>query len=156
MVGQLGFMRPKVRSPGYAHERTRGRVYIRARSRSHTTEPTDVLRGTRDSPRNGVPVSQIPSVKRGRVYESNMRIRTDGDNAHRKDTIEAAADRLDCNKTHAVLVSCNVVGEILDNVEDALENPDLPPRVRQELAETIQTRKVTIEVSEPTTSVQVD
>jgi hypothetical protein len=85
-----------------------------------------------------------------------MRIRTDGDNAHRKDTIEAAADRLDCNKTHAVLVSCDVVGELLDNVEDALEHEDLPPRVRQELAETISTRKVAVEVSKPDASVTLD
>jgi len=84
-----------------------------------------------------------------------MRIRTDGDNAHRKDTIETAADRPDCNKTHAVLVPCDVVGELLDNVEDALENPDLPPRVRQELAETISTRKVTVEVPELEASVRV-
>jgi hypothetical protein len=85
-----------------------------------------------------------------------MRIRTDGDNAHRKDTIEAAADRLNCNKTHAVLVSCDVVGHLLDNVEDALEHEDLPPRVRQELADMISTRKVEVEASEPTASVRVD
>ena len=53
-----------------------------------------------------------------------MRIRTDGDKSHRQDTIEAAAERLDCNKTHAVLVSCDVVGNVLDGVEDALEHPD--------------------------------
>lgn len=85
-----------------------------------------------------------------------MRIRTDGDKAHRKATIEAAADRLDCNKTRAVLLSCDVVGELLDNVEDALEHEDLPPRVRQELANTISTRKVAVEVSEPVVSVRID
>lgn len=85
-----------------------------------------------------------------------MQIRTDGDNAHRKDTIEAAANRLDCNKTHAVLVSCDVVGELLDKVEDALEHEELPPRVRDEMAETISTRKVEIEVSEPVIGVSVD
>lgn len=85
-----------------------------------------------------------------------MRIRTDGDKAHRKATIETAAERLGCNKTRAVLLSCDVVGELLDNVEDALEHEDLPPRVRQELAETISTRKVTVEVSEPTASVDVE
>jgi len=85
-----------------------------------------------------------------------MRIRTDGDYEHRKDTIEAAANRLDCNKTRAVLVSCDVVGRLLDNVEDALEHEDLPPRVRDELAETISTRTVTVDVEEPAASVDVD
>jgi len=77
-----------------------------------------------------------------------MRIRTDGDYQHRKDTIEAAADRLDCNKTKAVLIACEVVGPLLDNVEDALEHEDLPPRVRDELAETISTRQVEVEITE--------
>jgi hypothetical protein len=85
-----------------------------------------------------------------------MRIRTDGDYAHREDTIEAAAERLDCNKTRAVLVSCEVVGRLLDNVEDALEHEGLPPGVRDELAETISTRTVTVDVEEPAASVDVD
>jgi len=85
-----------------------------------------------------------------------MRIRTDGEYAHREDTIEAAANRLDCNKTHAVLVSCEVVGDVLDGVEDALEHPDLPPSLRDELAETISTRRVAIELPESSVSVQVD
>jgi len=108
------------------------------------------------TPKIRVPVSQNCSVIRGRVYEWSMRIRTDGDKSHRQDTIEAAAERLDCNKTHAVLVSCDVVGNVLDGVEDALEHPDLSPRLRQELAETISTRQVTVEVSDPETSVNFD
>lgn len=108
------------------------------------------------SPEIGVPVSQIRSVMALVCTGRGMRIRTDGDKAHRKATIEAAADRLDCNKTRAVLVSCDVVGQLLDNVEDALEHEDLSPRVRQELAETISTWKVTVEVSEPDASVTVD
>lgn len=85
-----------------------------------------------------------------------MRIRTDGEYAHREDTIEAAANRLDCNKTRAVLVSCDVVGRLLDNVEGALEHEDLPPRVRDELAETISTRQVDVEVFDPDASVTLD
>ncbi|CAM2927990.1 hypothetical protein [Halobacterium salinarum] len=85
-----------------------------------------------------------------------MRIRTDGEYAHREDTIEAAANRLDCNKTHAVLVSCEVVGDVLNGVEDALEHPDLPPRIRRELAETISTRRVDVKVPETKASVRVD
>jgi hypothetical protein len=85
-----------------------------------------------------------------------MRIRTDGEYAHRKDTIEAAASRLECNKTRAVLVSCEVVGDVLDGVEEALEHPDLPPRVRQEIAQKISTRRVDIEVKEPSVSVSLE
>ncbi|MDH5021418.1 DUF7692 domain-containing protein [Halobacterium rubrum] len=85
-----------------------------------------------------------------------MRIRTDGEYAHRKDTIEAAAERLDCNKTHAVLVSCEVVGDVLDGVEDALEHPDLPPSLRDELAETISTRRVDVDASEPEVDMNLD
>ncbi|MXR20318.1 DUF7692 domain-containing protein [Halobacterium bonnevillei] len=85
-----------------------------------------------------------------------MRIRTDGDKAHRKATIEEAADRLDCNKTRAVLLSCDVVGRLLSNVEDALEHENLPPRVREELAETISTRRVTVSVREPDAAVKLE
>jgi hypothetical protein len=85
-----------------------------------------------------------------------MRIRTDGDYQHREDTSQAAANRLDCNKTRAVLVSCDVVGQLLDNVEDALAQKDLPLRVRRELAETISPRQISVEVGEPDASVQVD
>jgi len=43
----------------------------------------------------------------GRVYEPGMRIRTDGDYAHRVDTIQAATDALDENtKTAAGLAAC--------------------------------------------------
>lgn len=85
-----------------------------------------------------------------------MRIRTDGEYAHREDTIEAAANRLDCNKTHAVLVSCEVVGNLLDGIETALEHPDLSPRVRDELAEAISTRRIEVTGSDPEASVTLD
>jgi len=85
-----------------------------------------------------------------------MRIRTDGDKEHRQDTIEAAADTLDCNKTQAILVSCDVVGNVLDGVEEALKHPELSPRLRQELAETVSTRKVKIESRQPRVSVHID
>jgi len=85
-----------------------------------------------------------------------MRIRTDGDNAHRMDTIEAAAERLDCNKTRAVLVSCDVVAGVLDGVEEALQHPELSSRLRAELAETISTRRLDVEVSEPEAGVSLN
>lgn len=101
-------------------------------------------------------MSQSHWVKRGRVYEPSMRIRTDGDKSHRETTIQNAADRLDCNKTRAVLVSCEVVGDVLDGVEDALAHEDVPPRVRRELADRISTRRVTVEVPESEASVSLD
>lgn len=77
-----------------------------------------------------------------------MRIRTDGEYQHRIDTIEAAAERLDCNKTKAVLIAREAVGPLLDNVEDALEHENLPPRIRNEMAEMISTRQVEVEITE--------
>lgn len=49
-----------------------------------------------------------------------------------------------------------LVADVLDGVEDALEHPDLQPSIREELAETISTRKIEIEVSNPTISVQIE
>lgn len=85
-----------------------------------------------------------------------MRIRTDGNKSHREQTIQEAADRLNVNKTQAVLVSCDVVGDVLDGVEDALKHPDLPPSLRDELADVISTRRVKIQVSEPEAAVTFD
>lgn len=65
------------------------------------------------------------------------------------DTIETAAKRLDRTKTRAVLVSCDIVVDVLDDVKEAMEHPELSPWLREELAETISTRKVTTEVTEP-------
>lgn len=70
-----------------------------------------------------------------------MRIRTDGDYSHRKDIIESAADRLDVNKTRAVLLSADAVGSLLEELEDALAHEDIPPRVAEEIAEQVETRK---------------
>lgn len=85
-----------------------------------------------------------------------MRIRTDGEYAHRMDTIEAAAERLGVNKTRAVLIACDSVGQLLDDVEDALEHPDLPPSVRQDLAAQLSTRYINVEASDPDASVSLD
>jgi len=85
-----------------------------------------------------------------------MRIRTDDEYAHREDTIESAAERLDCNKTKAVLISCEVVGDVLDGVEDALAHEDVPQSVRREMAEAVSTRRLTVEVEEPRASLSLD
>ena len=72
------------------------------------------------------------------------------------DTIESAAERLDCNKTKAVLLFCEVVGDVLDGVEDALEHPDLPPSVAEELAETISTRRIMVRVNTTGAEVEIE
>lgn len=56
------------------------------------------------------------------------------------------------------LTQCDVklVADILDGVEDALVHPDLQPSIREELAETISTQKIEIEVSNPPISVQIE
>ncbi|MGB9963292.1 hypothetical protein ACOZ32_14070 (plasmid) [Halobacterium sp. MBLA0001] len=55
-----------------------------------------------------------------------------------------------------MLIACEVAGDVLAGVEEALEHPDLPPSVRDELAETISTRRIEVNISEPETSVQVE
>ena len=74
-----------------------------------------------------------------------MRIRTDGDYAHRKDIIEDAADRLNVNKTRAVLLSADAIGELLDELEDALSHEDISPRVAREIADQVESRKWSLE-----------
>jgi len=76
--------------------------------------------------------------------------------AHRKDTIEAAADCLDVNKTRAVLIACDSVGNLLDNVESTLEHPDLPPSVQQDIANQLSTRYINVAVTESNASVSVE
>ncbi|MFC3478737.1 DUF7692 domain-containing protein [Halobacterium litoreum] len=67
-----------------------------------------------------------------------MRIRTDGDYAHRRDTIEAAMDALDENtKTAAVLAACEHARQDRRAKEEALEHPDMTP----ELAEILSTSR---------------
>jgi len=87
-----------------------------------------------------------------------VKIRTDpGDGyAYRYEAIERAAERLDRNKTDAIVASCEVVGALLSNVEAALEHEDIPPRVARELADAISTRYVDVEYRGPDVDVDVD
>lgn len=64
-----------------------------------------------------------------------MRIRTDGKYAHRKDEIDAAAELWDCNRTQAVLRSCEFSRHMMSNLEEALNYPDMT----EELAEVLST-----------------
>lgn len=83
-----------------------------------------------------------------------VRVRTDDGNEYRYDAIMKAADRFECNKTRAIVLSCDAVGSLLENVEEALQHPDLPPSVAAELAETISTPKLEVEYDQP--SVEID
>jgi hypothetical protein len=85
----------------------------------------------------------------------SVRIRTDpaDGNAHRYDAIMAAARYWDCNRTRAVALSCEAVGNLVDNVEAALQHPDLPPSLAEELAEQVSTRQIEIDYEGPDVSV---
>jgi hypothetical protein len=77
-----------------------------------------------------------------------MRIRTDGDYAHREDVIEEAADYYDCNKTRAVLAACEDVPALVEAARTVLERDDLTREQRREMAATLSTRAVSFEVEE--------
>ena len=74
-----------------------------------------------------------------------MRIRTDGDYAHREDVIESAAERLDVNKTRAVLLSADAVGSLLEELEEALDHEEMSPKIAREIAEQVETRHWSLE-----------
>jgi len=75
-----------------------------------------------------------------------MRIRTDGDYAHREDVIEQAADYYDCNKTRAVLAACEDVPALVAAARVVLERDDLTRQQRREMAETLSTRAVSFDL----------
>lgn len=83
-----------------------------------------------------------------------VRVRTDEGNEHRYDAIMAASERFDCNKTRAIVLACDLAGNLLDNVEEALSHPDLPPAVAAELAETLSTRHLEVTYDPPSVDVQ--
>ncbi|WP_243838021.1 hypothetical protein [Halobacterium sp. R2-5] len=65
-----------------------------------------------------------------------MRIRTDGDYAHRLDAIESAMEALDENtKTAAVIAACEHARQDRKAKQKALAHPDMTP----ELAEILST-----------------
>jgi hypothetical protein len=69
-----------------------------------------------------------------------MRIRTDGEHAHRMDTIEDAADFYDRNKTESLLRAVDDVPRLVKAIISALERDDLTHAQRRELAEQLSTR----------------
>jgi hypothetical protein len=79
-------------------------------------------------------------------------VRTDPekDLAHRYETIRAAAEFWDVgNNKDAILRSCDAAGRLVENVEEALQHPDLPPGLAEELAETVSTRQITVDYQPP-------
>ncbi|MCG1002616.1 MULTISPECIES: hypothetical protein [Halobacterium] len=73
-----------------------------------------------------------------------MRIRTDGDYAHRLDAIEAAMDALDENtKTAAVVAACEHARLDRKAKQRALNHPDMT----EELAEVLSTRELRLNFS---------
>lgn len=84
---------------------------------------------------------------------SQVRVRTDGSNRYRYDAIMKASKRFDCNKTRAIVLACDVAGDLVDNIEEALQHEDLPPRLAAELAETISTRHLQVEYNSPKVTV---
>lgn len=78
-----------------------------------------------------------------------MRIRTDGDKAHRKDVIEEAQRALDENtKTAAIIAACEHARQDVERKEDALEylTEHVRPEVVREVAERLSTREVQLDV----------
>lgn len=80
-----------------------------------------------------------------------MRIRTDGDYSHRKLTIEDAAATWDCNKTQAVMRSCEFSEAMIRNLRAALQHEDMT----DDLAEVLSTPHVQL-TRELNTSVDID
>lgn len=64
-----------------------------------------------------------------------MRIRTDGDYAHRKDAIEQAARFYDQNKTASVVNACEDIPRLARAVEQLLAREDLTTEQKQKIAE---------------------
>lgn len=77
-----------------------------------------------------------------------MRIRTDGDKEHRLETIEEAADELECNKTRAVVTACDLVGTALPALEAALADADIRPSEKRKLVEALDSRHFSAEYTD--------
>lgn len=71
-----------------------------------------------------------------------MRIQTDGDYEWRIDLYDRTADRLDeGTRSGGIDGACEFTTEMLDNLEEAVEHPDMT----EELAEILSTQRVEVE-----------
>lgn len=88
----------------------------------------------------------------------SVRVRTDPDDglAYRFDTIQAAARFWDCNKSDAIVRSCDAVGELVPALEEALQHEDLPPRVAREIVESVNRECRTVSLDYRGPEVDVD
>lgn len=77
-----------------------------------------------------------------------MRIRTDGDYAHREDTIERIAAFYDRNKTYSMLRAADDLPAIVDAIKEILQRDDLTPRQKREIADTVSTTSIDVTVDE--------
>lgn len=77
---------------------------------------------------------------------SSVRIRTDDGNEWRFDSIEAAANYYDCNRSDAVAYACEDVVELVSAAREILQRDDLTVEQRREIAETLSTRAVSFKV----------
>lgn len=80
-----------------------------------------------------------------------MRIYESGDKAYRKDILDSASETWGTNKTDAVINSCEFSARMIENLERALEHPDMTP----ELAEVLSTKNVQLS-REIDTEIQID
>lgn len=80
---------------------------------------------------------------------SGIRIRTDGNKAYREDVIEEAADFWGCNKTDAIVLSCDVARRVIPKLREALQDDRLPPEVVRDLAEDLTGQFVEIDYQFP-------
>lgn len=93
-----------------------------------------------------------PRTDGGRDIPKRVSVRTDPEKGlgHRYDTIEAAKETFNVgNNKDAILKSCDAAGRLVENVEEALQHPDLPPSLAEELAETISTRQIPVDYDGP-------
>lgn len=60
-----------------------------------------------------------------------------------------------CNKTWAVLLSCELGAFISKNLETLLEDPRIPPEVAEEYAEQLRSRYLDVEYRTPRVNVDL-
>lgn len=81
-----------------------------------------------------------------------VRVRTDPDEGyeHRYETIQDAADAWDCNKTRAILLSCELATFALQDLEELLADERIPPGVTREIVDRLErTRHLGASYTEP-------
>ncbi len=86
-----------------------------------------------------------------------MRIRTDGEYAHRQEQIEDTSELLGCNKTSAVLIACDHIQEDIDRKRQAINyaSKHLPPEQAEEIANILTTRHVSVVYDPPETDAEI-